>query len=79
MLATDAGIAALAGWAAVVGRRVDGIYIAFDDDGWCLQMPELGGLSLETAVRAVGTIAAAAPVVGFGATALNFTGRGVAG
>lgn len=82
MLGTDAGIAALAGWAAVVARRVDGLYIALDFDvldaggDWALQMPEPGGLSLETAEHAVRTLAAAIPVVGFGATAVNFTGAG---
>jgi hypothetical protein len=38
-------------------------------------MPEPNGLSLETAVGAVRTIAAAGPVAGFGATAILF-GRG---
>jgi arginase len=82
MLSTNAGIAALAGWAATVAERVDGIYIAFDFDvldaagGWAVQMPEPGGLSLETATRAVRTLSGAMPVLGFGATALNFTGAG---
>jgi arginase len=82
MLATEAGIAALAGWASVVAGRVDGIYLAVDHDvidgagDRALQMPEPGGLSLETAARAIRTLAAAVPVVGFGATALNFTGGG---
>jgi arginase len=79
MLGTNAGMAALAAWAAVVAQRVDGIYVAVDHDvldgaeGWAVQMPEPGGLSLETATRAVRTLAAAIPVVGFGATGLNFT------
>jgi arginase len=79
MLGTNAGMAALAAWAAVVSQRVDGIYVAVDHDvlegaeGWAVQMPEPGGLSLETATRAVRTVAAAIPVVGFGATGLNFT------
>jgi arginase len=82
MLATNAGVAALAGWAAVVAQRVAGLYIAFDMDAldasgdWAVQMPEPGGLSLETATRAVRTLAMAMPVVGFGATGINLTGRG---
>ncbi len=82
MLATDAGMAALAGWAAADARRVDGIYIAVDHDvldgagNWSVQMPEPDGLSVETTARAIRTIAAAIPVVGFGATGLNFTGDG---
>lgn len=82
MLSTDAGMAALGAWADVVAGQVDGIYLAVDhdvldgDDGWALQMPEPGGLSLETAARAIRTIAAAVPVVGFGATALNFEAGG---
>ena len=73
-LGTDGGRAALAGWAGVVGGRVDAFYVAFDVDaldassGWAVAMPEPGGLSLETALAAVRTIAAAGPVVGFGAT-----------
>lgn len=38
--------------------------------GWALAMPEPDGISLETAVRAVRTIAAAGQVVGFGAAAI---------
>ncbi|HEX5591206.1 MAG TPA: arginase family protein [Candidatus Limnocylindrales bacterium] len=81
MLGTDAGMAALQGWARVVAERVDGFYVAFDMDAldaagdWALAMPEPNGLSLETAVTAVETIAAAGPVVGFGATAI-LIGRG---
>ncbi|MBI3745299.1 MAG: arginase family protein [Chloroflexi bacterium] len=81
MLGTDSGMAALAAWAAVVARRVDAFYIAFDmdaldgDDGWALTMPEPGGLALETAILAVRTIASAGPVAGFGATAI-LVGRG---
>lgn len=76
MLGTDAGMAALGAWARTVARRVDAFYIAFDmdaldgADGWALTMPEPGGLSLETAVEAVRTIAAASPIAGFGATAV---------
>jgi arginase family enzyme len=59
-----------------VAARVDGFYVAFDLDaldaggGWAVAMPEPGGLSLETAVRSVRAIASAAPVLGFGATAV---------
>ncbi|MEO7119059.1 MAG: arginase family protein [Candidatus Limnocylindrales bacterium] len=78
MLGTDAGIAALSGWATTVSSDISAWYIAFDMDcldesgDWSLQMPEPGGLSLEAADRAVRTIAGSgAPVVGFGATAVN--------
>jgi arginase len=78
MLATDAGMAALAAWAGAVGTTVDGIYVAIDMDvldaagDWAVQMPEPAGLSLAVAVRAVEAIAAGpAPVVGFGATGVN--------
>jgi arginase len=77
MLGTPAGVAALAGWAAVVGREVDAIYLAFDLDcldasgGWALTMPETGGLSLPSALAAVRTLASAMPVAGFGATAVT--------
>jgi arginase len=81
MLGGDAGQAALAGWARAVAGRVDGFYIAFDLDAldasgdWALAMAESGGITLETAVSSIGTIAAAGPVVGFGATAV-LLGRG---
>lgn len=81
MLGTDAGLAALDAWARTVAERVDAFYIAFDLDAldaagdWALAMPEPNGLSLETAVAAVRTIAAASPVIGFGATAI-LVGRG---
>jgi arginase len=77
MLATDAGQAAVAGWAAAVATRVDGLYVAFDMDcldaaaGWALTMPEPDGLALDTALAVVGLLASAIPVVGFGATAVN--------
>jgi arginase len=77
MLAGDAGLAALDGWARSVARRVEGIYIAFDVDcldgsgGWAVTMPEPGGLSLDTALAAIRTLAAAMLVVGFGATAIT--------
>ncbi len=82
MLATDGGQAALAAWARTVAGRVDGFYVAFDLDaldrsgGWALAMPEPGGLALETALGAVRAIAAAGPVVGFGATAVLFGAGG---
>jgi arginase len=81
MLGTDAGLAALAAWARTVAARVDAFYVAFDLDAldaagdWALAMPEPNGISLETALAAVRTIAAAGPVIGFGATAILF-GRG---
>ena len=77
MLGTEAGQAAVTGWAATVATRVDGLYVAFDMDcldaaaGWALTMPEPDGLALETALTVVGMLAAAVPVVGFGATAVN--------
>jgi arginase len=82
MLSTNAGVAALASWATTVALRAEGVYIAIDHDvldgagDWAIQMPEPHGLSLETATRAVRTLAAAMPVVGFGATGLNFGGSG---
>jgi arginase family enzyme len=75
MLADPAGQAALGSWALVVADRIDAWYVAFDLDaldasaGWAVMMPEPDGLSLETAVTAVRTIAGSAPVAGFGATA----------
>lgn len=78
MLADPAGIAALGAWAATVATRVDAFYVAFDldaldaRDGWAVMMPEVDGLALETARSAIRTIAAAAPIVGFGATAARF-------
>jgi arginase len=81
MLGTDAGLAALDAWARTVAARVDAFYVAFDLDAldaagdWAVAMPEPNGISLETALSAVRAIAAAGPVVGFGATAILF-GRG---
>ena len=78
MLGTPAGLAALGAWAAAVGREVDGLYIANDHDvldgaqGWSVTMPEPEGLSLEAALAAVRILAAAIPLVGYGATAMNF-------
>ncbi len=68
MLGTNAGRAAVEGWAAVVAARVDGLYIAFDMDcldesgDWALTMPEPDGMALETALAVVGILAAAFPV-----------------
>ena len=70
-------MAALAGWARAKAGEVDGLYIAIDFDvldasgRWAVQMPEPDGLSLETALAAVRTLAGAVPVVGFGATGVN--------
>ena len=79
MTGTPAGMAALGAWAAAIGREVDGLYIAIDHDvldageaAWAVTMPEPAGLPLATALRAVRTLAAAIPVVGYGATGLNF-------
>ena len=80
MLGGEAGQAGLAAWAMAVAGRVDGFYVAFDLDaldeagGWAVAMPEPGGLSLATAVSAVGILASAAAatrlgLLGFGATA----------
>lgn len=77
MLGTEAGRAAVEGWARVVARRVDRLYIAFDMDcldasgGWAVTMPEPDGLSLETAIAAIRTLAAIIPVVGFGPTGIT--------
>ena len=71
-------MAALGAWASAVGREVDGLYIAIDHDvldasgDWSVTMPEAGGLSLATSLDAVRTLAGAIPVVGCGATAMNF-------
>ena len=76
MLGGEAGLAALAAWAAIVAARCDGLYVAFDLDAidasedLALAMPEPDGISLDTAVAAVTLLAASIPVVGFGATAV---------
>lgn len=78
MLGTPAGLAALEAWASAVGREVEGLYIAIDHDvldaagEWAVTMPERDGLSLETALDAVRTLATAIPVLGYGATTMNF-------
>jgi arginase family enzyme len=80
MLGTLAGLAALGAWATTVAAEVDGLYIAIDHDvldgaeDWSVTMPEADGISLETALAAVRILAASMPVVGYGATAMNFTG-----
>ena len=77
MLATEAGMAAFVAWATVVRKRVDGFYVAFDHDaldasgGWAVTLPEPGGLSIETAVRAVRALAVVGPVIGFGASTIS--------
>jgi len=77
MLGTEAGRAAVDGWARAVASRVDGIYIAFDMDcldgaeGWAVTMPEPDGLALATAVAVIRILAAAMPVVGFGPTGVT--------
>lgn len=77
MLATEAGLAAVRAWARVVATRVDGIYIAFDvdcldgADGWAVTMPEPAGLSLDTAIATIRTLAEAIPVTGFGPTGIT--------
>lgn len=79
MLSTNAGLAALRAWATVVARSVDGFYIAVDHDcldaagGWAVAMPEPDGLSLETAAAAIGVLASAAPVLGYGATTISLS------
>jgi arginase len=77
MLSTEAGMAALAAWAAAVARSVDGLYIAVDHDcldaagGWAVTLPEPDGLSLETALGTVEVLARAMPVLGYGATSMS--------
>ena len=77
MLTTEAGLAAVRAWAAVVATRVDALYIAFDTDcldragGWAVTYPEPDGLSLETAAATVRILATAMPVVGFGPTGIT--------
>jgi arginase len=79
MLGTPGGMAALRAWAEAVADEVEGLYIAIDHDvldareaRWALTMPEDGGLQSDLAVDVVRTLAAAIPVVGYGATTLNF-------
>jgi arginase len=79
MLGSAAGIAALTAWAEAVAGEVEGLYIAIDHDvldareaPWAVTMPETGGLRSDRAVEAVRILAASMPVVGYGATGLNF-------
>jgi arginase len=85
-LRTAGGRAALRSWAAVVADEVDGLYIAVDHDvldeaeaPWAVTMPEVRGLPADDAVEAVRILAGAIPVVGYGATAMNFATGGDAG
>src|SRR6478736_10037328 len=77
MLGTEAGRAAVEGWARVVAGRVDGLYIAFDMDcldaggDWAVTMPEPDGLALETALAVIALLAGSMPVVGMGPSAAN--------
>jgi arginase len=86
MLRTAAGLAALEAWADAVAREVDGLYVAVDHDvldadeaDWAVTMPEAGGLPIDRAVEIVGALARTMPVVGYGATAMNFRVGGDAG
>jgi arginase len=79
MLGTPAGLAALRAWAEGVATEVDALYIAVDHDvldareaAWAVTMPEAGGLQADLAVDVVRTLAVATPVVGYGATTMNF-------
>ncbi len=77
MLGTDAGLAALDGWARTVAARVDGLYIAVDMDcldaagGWAVTMPEPNGLALATGGAAIDVLGRSIPIVGFGATGIT--------
>ena len=78
MLGTSGGMAALRAWAEAVAGEVDGLYIAVDHDvldaseaDWAVTMPEAGGLREDRAVELVRVLAAAVPVVGYGATTIN--------
>jgi arginase len=79
MLGTPAGMAAIRAWAQAVALEVEGLYIAVDHDvldareaDWALTMPEEGGLPSDLAIEVVRELAAAIPVVGYGATTMNF-------
>lgn len=85
MLRTPAGLAALDGWAQTTANEVDGLYIAVDHDvldadeaSWAVTMPEPAGVPLDVAAQAVRILAAAIPVVGYGATAMNLRDGDVA-
>jgi arginase len=85
MLAGDAGMAAFDAWLAVVSRRVDAFFVAFDVDaidagaGLAVALPEPHGLSLETAVEAVTRVARHAPVAGVGVTTVALAHGDAAG
>ena len=79
MLATSGGSATLRAWAEAVAAEVDGLYIAVDHDvldadeaDWAVTVPERGGLRADLVVGLVRVLAAAIPVVGYGATTMNF-------
>jgi len=79
MLETPGGLAVIRAWAQAVADDVDGLYIAVDHDvldareaDWALTMPEKGGLRADLAVEVVRVHAEALPVVGYGATTMNF-------
>ena len=83
MLGTAGGQAALGAWAGTVAAHIDAWYVAFDLDaldragGWALATPEPDGISPETAVAALRTLARAGrPVIGIGATAVMFGAGG---
>jgi arginase len=83
MVGTPGGMAAIRAWAQAVAGEVDGLYIAVDHDvldareaDWAVTMPEAGGLEADLAVDVVRTLAAAMPVVGYGATTMNFENGG---
>ncbi len=83
MLRRPAGMAALGAWVDRVAGEVDGLYIAVDHDvldadeaRWSVTMPEAAGVPAAVAIDAVGILAAAMPVVGYGATAMNFATGG---
>jgi arginase family enzyme len=78
MLRSAAGLAALRAWAEAVANEVDALYIAIDHDvldageaDWAVTMPERGGVPPDVAVEAVRILAAAIPVLGYGATTMN--------
>ena len=47
-----------------------------DEADWAVTMPEPGGLSADVAVERGRVLAAAIPVVGYGATTMNFANGG---
>ena len=81
MVRTPAGLAALEAWAGVVAARTDGVYVAVDMDcldpstGVGVQMPEPGGLALESLLEALGVLDRTIGVVALGATGVNLGDR----